>query len=386
MVKYSCKTCQKTFAQKGHLEDHQNRKRPCKKDNTIEALVEQKVKEALSKTNKGAVKIDTTTTTIMQSNTMDYTKKTREELIAICKEKSIKGYSGKKRDDILQLVNSHTTSQKQDTGKFRTNMKDQFYTNKIVAKSCIQRITSLLPFTSDYIWVEPSAGNGSFLHNIPSSFEKIGLDLEPKADDILKQDYLKWIPPSNKDIIVFGNPPFGRQSSLAKAFISKSCDFAKIIAFILPRSFTKPSMYNAFDLKFHLIHSVELERDSFVINGSKYDVPSVFQIWQKTNTDRKIEEKTNPDGFEYVKPNEKYHIAFRRVGGLAGKCYKNDGSEFSIQSHYFIKFNDDVECYIDTIIEKTNNHTFPSNTLGPRSLSKSEANIVINEIIHSVSS
>jgi len=386
MVKLSCENCQKTFTQKGHLETHKNRKRPCKKDTTIEALVEKKVQEVLSKTNMVAVKIDSTPTATIQSNQMDYSNKTREELIAICKEKSIKGYSGKKRDNILQLVNSHTTSQKQDTGKFRTNMKDQFYTNKIVAKSCIQRITSLLPFTSDYIWVEPSAGNGSFLHNIPSSFEKIGLDLEPKADDILKQDYLKWIPPSNKDIIVFGNPPFGRQSSLAKAFISKSCDFAKIIAFILPRSFTKPSMYNAFDLKFHLIHSVELERYSFVINGSKYDVPSVFQIWQKTNTDRKIEEKTNPDGFEYVKPNEKYQIAFRRVGGLAGKCYKNDGSEFSIQSHYFIKFNDDVECYIDTIIEKTNNHTFPSNTLGPRSLSKSEANIVINEIIHSVSS
>ena len=40
MVKYSCETCQKTFTQKGHLEDHQNRKRPCKKDNTIEDVVE----------------------------------------------------------------------------------------------------------------------------------------------------------------------------------------------------------------------------------------------------------------------------------------------------------------------------------------------------------
>jgi len=106
MVKYSCETCQKTFAQKGHLEDHQNRKRPCKKDNTIEALVEQKVKEALSKTNEGALKIDTTTTTIMQSNTMDYTKKTREELIAICKEKSIKGYSGKKKEEIVTLLST----------------------------------------------------------------------------------------------------------------------------------------------------------------------------------------------------------------------------------------------------------------------------------------
>ena len=104
MVKYSCETCQKTFAQKGHLEDHQNRKRPCKKDNTIEALVEQKVKEALSKTNEGAVKFDTTPAPEMQSNIMDYSNKTREELIAICKEKSIKGYSGKKKDEIVKLL------------------------------------------------------------------------------------------------------------------------------------------------------------------------------------------------------------------------------------------------------------------------------------------
>jgi DNA (cytosine-5)-methyltransferase 1 len=35
---------------------------------------------------------------------MDYSKKTREELIAICKEKSIKGYSGKKKEDIMKLL------------------------------------------------------------------------------------------------------------------------------------------------------------------------------------------------------------------------------------------------------------------------------------------
>ena len=104
MTKYTCETCQKVFSQKGHLEDHNNRKRPCKKDNTLEALVEKKVQEALSKTNDGAVKIDSTTTTLMQSNTMDYSNKTREELIAICKEKNIKGYSKKNKDDIVKLL------------------------------------------------------------------------------------------------------------------------------------------------------------------------------------------------------------------------------------------------------------------------------------------
>lgn len=270
----------------------------------------------------------------------------------------------------------------QDTGKFRKNMKDQFYTNKNVSKKCVEEIINMFPFTSDYLWIEPSAGDGSFLNNVPDKIEKIGMDLEPHGENIQKQDYLLWNPPSDKNIVIFGNPPFGRQSSLAKSFISKSCEFANIIAFILPRSFTKPSMFNAFDLKFHLVYSVDLEKNSFVINGSKYDVPCVFQIWKKMNIDRIIEKKIIPNGFRYIKSNENYDIAFRRVGGLAGKCYKNNGLKFSIQSHYFIKLDDNFIKNIETIIEKINNHIFPSNTTGPRSLSKSEVNTVVNSIIN----
>jgi hypothetical protein len=260
-------------------------------------------------------------------------------------------------------------------------MKDQFYTNIRVAKSCITTIINMLPYTENYIWVEPSAGNGAFLHNVPPSYEKIGLDVEPKASDILEQDYLLWMPPTEKDIIIFGNPPFGRQSSFAKSFISKSCKLAKVIAFILPKSFTKPSMFNAFDLKFHLVYSNEIQRDSFILNGSKYDVPCVFQIWEKRNTNRVVEEKIKPQGFTYVKSTEEYDIAFRRVGGLAGKCYKNDGKTYSIQSHYFIKFDTLATNQVNRIITKINSHIFPSNTVGPRSLSKQEASIVINDII-----
>jgi hypothetical protein len=350
MVNYTCDACQTTFAQKKRYDTHSCETRPCK----------EKVRKSKKKE--------------LEPN-MDYALKTRDELIRICKDKGIKGYSGKKKDAILELLH-----EKQDTGKFRTNMKDQFYTSEQVAKTCIQDIMRLCPFTSSYLWVEPSAGNGSFLHHIPPAFKKIGIDLDPKAKDILQHDYLTWEPPVTDDIIVYGNPPFGRQSSLAKSFISKSCKFAKIIAFILPKSFTKQSMINAFSLKFHLILSVELEKDSFVINGDKHDVPCVFQIWQKMDTDRKVEDKVKPDGFDYVKSNEPYHIAFRRVGGLAGKCYKKDSSEFSVQSHYFIKFNNTKN--MDAIIEKINKHTFPSNTVGPRSLAKHEVNSVVNAIIN----
>ena len=269
----------------------------------------------------------------------------------------------------------------QDTGKYRINTKDQFYTNEHVAKKCIESIISIAPYTCEYLWIEPSAGNGAFLHNIPDTFDKIGVDLDPKSHEIVKHDYLTWEPVTNKDIIVFGNPPFGRQSCLAKAFISKSCKFAKLIAFILPKSFSKPSMYNVFDTKFHCVYSTELPEDSFMLNNSKYDVPCVFQIWQKQDTARIKESKINSIGFSYVKVTETYDVAFRRVGALAGKCYRNDGTQYSIQSHHFLKFDNSDN--LDNIIEKINSHIFPSNTVGPRSLSKSEINSVINIIISS---
>jgi len=295
---------------------------------------------------------------------------------------------------------------RQDTGKYRTNTNDQFYTSDAVAKQCVQWIIDAVSANGgettttpdDYAWVEPSAGTGAFLHQLPNSFTKIGLDIDPKSADIIKQDYLEWNPDTmvtkKKGVIVFGNPPFGRQSSLAKAFIAKSCSFANFIAFILPKSFTKPSMYNAFHPRFHLVFNKELDKNAFIINdGAKYDVPCVFQIWEKKATQRPKEEKVAPIGFAYIaaaaaasttamSPST---FALRRVGGLAGKCY-TDTVIRSAQSHYFIRLNESTvpTAYHADIIEKINKHTFPSNTVGPRSLSKSEVNVVLNQVIQEV--
>lgn len=274
-------------------------------------------------------------------------------------------------------------SEEQDTGKFRQNTKDQFYTKPSIARECINSILSNYPEALQCIWVEPSAGNGAFLSALPSTISRVAIDLDPRVPGIIKADFLTWIPASHEPRVFFGNPPFGSQGSLAKSFIKHAAqNTAKVIAFILPRSFMKPSMTSAFPLNFHLIHQRELPKDSFEVNGEAYDVPCIFQIWINRDVNRVLDEKREPVGFKYVKATDTYHMTFRRVGVNAGKCYLKDvGKEKSPQSHYFLAFDEKYAANLSHIKDAINNHTFPSNTVGPRSLSKGEANKVINDIL-----
>lgn len=259
---------------------------------------------------------------------------------------------------------------KQDTGKFRKNTNDMYYTKKDVAKHCIEIIKQQIEHSETYEWIEPSAGNGAFLVE-----GCIALDIEPKNTNIKKEDFLKYVPETTKKILIYGNPPFGKQSSLAKKFIKHASSFSDVIAFILPRSFVKPSMNNVFPEQFHCIYSKEIDNNSFEVNETSYDVPCVFQIWMKKDTARDKELKIEPLGFNYVKNTASYDLTIRRVGVNAGTA-KDKSIKVSAQSHYFIKL-DDLSKKEDLLVA-INNHTFPSNTVGPRSLSKNEINVVLN--------
>lgn len=267
----------------------------------------------------------------------------------------------------------------QGTGKDR-DTKDQFYTKRSIAESCVKGVLDALPWSSTALWIEPSAGAGAFLGIYGG--ETIALDLEPKAAGIVTQDFLKWTSARSSKRLFFGNPPFGRQGSIAKKFLRHACDQgADALAFILPRSFMKPSMYGCIPLNFHLVKQVELPKNSFEVNKESYDVPCVFQIWEKRGTKRECQEKEEPDGFVYVKPGEAYDLAFRRVGGDAGQTFlRAELHAPSVQSHHFLKFDEGI-CVAD-IQKRANQHIFPSNTTGPRSLSKPEINSVLNKIIH----
>jgi len=176
---------------------------------------------------------------------------------------------------------------KQTVGLAR-NTIDKYYTSELAVNACISNIRKHIDIQTTDIVIEPSAGNGSFIASIKDLSENSYFyDLEPDDSQITRQDYLQFDPTEilqsnpDKNIHIIGNPPFGRQSSLATRFIKKSCGFCNTISFILPRSFKKDSMKKHFPLDFHLIYESDLPDNSFMVDNKPHNVPCVFQIWEK---------------------------------------------------------------------------------------------------------
>ena len=255
------------------------------------------------------------------------------------------------------------------------NTIDKYYTIQSIVSHVVEMAKTHLNINklNDLI-IEPSAGNGSFLQSLKNICNNcIFLDILPEHPDIKNQDYLQFQVPNNLHsgkIHIVGNPPFGRQSSLAIKFIKHSSKFANSISFILPKSFKKESMSRHFPINFHLILELDIPDNSFIVNGETHNVQCVFQIWEKRNENRKLVERETPINFKFVKKNEPHDISFRRVGVYAGKV-DTDTTNKSEQSHYFIKL--DKEITEDLLIELNNiDYKNKNDTVGPRSISKNE--------------
>jgi len=264
------------------------------------------------------------------------------------------------------------------------NTIDKYYTKPSVVKQCIKLIKKYINISNNDLIIEPSAGNGSFIDNIKNISSNYKFyDLEPEHEEVLKQDFLEFdykeLQSQFSNIHVIGNPPFGRQSSMAIKFIKKCCLFSNSISFILPKSFKKDSMKKHFEKHYHLIHEIDLLDNSFLVNDIECDVPCVFQIWQKKEEIRAVIKKILPLHFTFVEKKDKPDISFRRVGVNAGTITKEINNK-SIQSHYFIKFINDKTN--DENIEKLKTIHFDfNNTVGPKSISKPELISEFNKLL-----
>ena len=183
--------------------------------------------------------------------------------------------------ELLKLANI-----KIDYSKFTYKEKDQFFTPTTTATYCYNKFLEVLKkyndFENEYTFIEPSAGNGSFLKVLPVG-KRIGLDIEPKCDEIIQQDYLNWNPSKNKKYIVIGNPPFGLRGQLALKFINHSSTFADYVCFILPQLFESDGkgVPRKRVTGLNLLHSEKLNTKFVSPDGKDINVQCIFQIWSK---------------------------------------------------------------------------------------------------------
>jgi len=250
---------------------------------------------------------------------------------------------------------------------------DKYYTDKGAVELCGNLIKEHVDISDADLCIEPSAGNGAFIPFIEGTFNNYSFyDLKPEDPRIDTLDFttFKFEGSGENKVHVVGNPPFGRQSSLAIKFIKISAQFCDSISFILPKSFKKDSMKKHFPVNFHLQHETDLPDDSFRVNGEKHSVPCVFQIWVKKDTPRAIPVPLVPNGYTFVKKQEPHDISFRRVGVYAGKI-DTETADKSEQSHYFIKFNKPLSKAKFNKLAKIE-FANKNNTVGPRSISKQE--------------
>jgi len=294
----------------------------------------------------------------------------------------------KSKSEITKKNDFLTSSQNQSEQMkgLHRNTIDKYYTKEIVVELCLNLVKKYLTINENDLIIEPSAGNGSFIKGIKTLTKDVKCyDLEPEHDEIIKQDYLLCDTneflielKSNKQIHVIGNPPFGRQSSLAIQFIKKSVEFCNSISFILAKSFKKDSLKKTFPLCFHLLFEMDLPEKSFLVDGKEHNVPCIFQIWERKTFHRPLIEKLEPKNFRFVEKTDNPDISFRRVGVNAGTIDTN--IEKNIQSHYFIQFTNNKTIQENISSLSTITYDF-NNTVGPKSISKQELIYKFNPLL-----
>jgi len=263
---------------------------------------------------------------------------------------------------------------------------DKFYTKPEIVDKCIMELHEYYKFNNFDLIIEPSAGNGNFLLKLPKN-KRIGIDIEPDntyTKEIIKQDFLTFLPKQVENILTIGNPPFGKICSLAIKFFNHSAKFSNVIAFIIPKTFRKISIQNKLDLNFHLVHDSDIPNNpcSFEPNMS---VKCCFQIYTRKNIKRNIilQPITHND-FEFLQfgpkdannqptppiTNNLTDFAIRAYGGKCGEIKLLDLNELRPKSWHFIRSKIDK----NILIHKFNklDYSKSENTARQNSLGKAE--------------
>ena len=108
MPTYTCEKCARIFKQKSGYTDHQKKKIDCTAVTAIAPILEEmkEIKRELQEM-KREIEFVEPVEAVEVVKDVDFSKKSLDELKAFCRENNIKGYSGKKKSDIIQLIQNN---------------------------------------------------------------------------------------------------------------------------------------------------------------------------------------------------------------------------------------------------------------------------------------
>lgn len=219
----------------------------------------------------------------------------------------------------------------QDLINEQKNVKnDAIFTKPQIAKFCISKIDTS---KFDKI-IEPSAGNGSFSNLLQNC---IALDIAPQSPSIKKQNFFDY-KTKKGNVLVIGNPPFGKANELCLRFLNHASSFAKTIAFILPKSCQKETFINKLNKNIHLRRVVNLPRNCFLIGDKSVDIGCNFFIFDVKEKERKDAKIYSTNDFSFCRKDD-CDFAILRKGWNVGRVLDKDDTHYSDHNKTYIKAN-----------------------------------------------
>jgi hypothetical protein len=150
-------------------------------------------------------------------------------------------------------------------------------------------------------------------------------------------DFLEWEPGMRFDVIV-GNPPYGKNASLAVKFLNKAVELTDHISYVLPRSFRKPSILNRVNRNLHLTLDEDTPDETF--GGT---IITCYQKWEVREEKRDlIETQTTHPDFRFVKREEGEMFIGRGGAGPSGKVLTSDFEHYATSHFFVIPKNEEV--------------------------------------------
>lgn len=266
-------------------------------------------------------------------------------------------------------------------GNRRTTGTEQFYTPRDLATLLVQAALPHIANPSQSRFLEPAAGNGSFVAALKGAGAKsiVAIDRYPAAPGITEANFLET-ELSEANLISFTNPPFGRNNALSIPFFNHAAKFSSTICFLVPRSWRKWSVTNRLDPSFHLVYDqnvfVSYEDAAGEPITDKNGLRTCFQIWQKRDHIR--EKVVVPDnGLIQKSSPASADVAIRVFGYGCGTVLK-DFPRRPNTTLMFLKTSQRAK----EVLPNLEYSKFSENTAYTQALAFTEINYLLNEAIY----